>query len=152
MSRGGGRIDPLLFLGNYRADHPEIRYAYGSDHSYGLPNGSGTKYPELTLFRKVRIFRSGTNEKSIRMVRAISIPKFRMIGRIVPEKQGGVDSTPPWTDLLLKIPGQVIALTTLITFAADVKIRSKWVKKNFISFYDEGHRELHNAFYRIKKY
>ena len=25
-------------------------------------------------------------------------------------------------------------------------------EKNFISFYDEGHRDLHNAFYRIKKY
>ena len=29
------------------------------------------------------------------MVRAISIPNFRMIGRIVPEKQGGVKFTPP---------------------------------------------------------
>ena len=36
-----------LFLGNYMADHPEIRYAYGSNHSNGLPIGSGTKYPEL---------------------------------------------------------------------------------------------------------
>ena len=25
-------------------------------------------------------------------------------------------------------------------------------EKNFITFYDEGHRDLHNAFYRIKKY
>ena len=29
------------------------------------------------------------------MVRAISIPNFRMIGRIVPEKQGGGEVHPP---------------------------------------------------------
>ena len=54
-------IPPPLFLRNYTADHPEIRY--GSDHSDGLPIGSGTKYPELFrnynfsgIFRKVRNF------------------------------------------------------------------------------------------------
>ena len=36
-----------LFLGNYTDDHPEIRYAYGSDHPDGLPIGSGIKYPEF---------------------------------------------------------------------------------------------------------
>ena len=44
------------------------------------------------------------------MVRAISIPNFRMIGRLVPEKQGGGPIDPPRTDLLLKIAGQVIGL------------------------------------------
>ena len=64
---GGGSNRPPLFLGNYNsADHPEIRYAYGSDHSDGLPIGSGTKYPEFPekfrnyhfsgIFRKVRNF------------------------------------------------------------------------------------------------
>ena len=46
----------LLFLGNYTADHPKIRYAYGSDHSDGLPIGSGTKYPEFP--GKFRIYKS----------------------------------------------------------------------------------------------
>ena len=65
-----------------------------------LENSWNISIPEC--FRKFRIFCSGTNGKSIRMVRAISIPNFRMIGPLVPEKQG--------TDLLHKIPGQVIGL------------------------------------------
>ena len=52
-----------------------------------------SKIPEF--FRKFWIFCSGTNGKAIRMVRAISIPHFRMIGPFVPEKQWGVDSPPP---------------------------------------------------------
>ena len=43
---GGVQYTPL-FLGNYTPDHPEIRYAYGSDNSDGLPIGFGTKYPEF---------------------------------------------------------------------------------------------------------
>ena len=59
-----------------------------------FPENSGKMLiPEF--FRKFRIFCSGTNGKSIRMVRAISIPNFRMIGRIVPEKQGGAQCAPP---------------------------------------------------------
>ena len=54
-NRGGGENHPL-FLRNYPADHPEIRYIYGSDHSDGLPIGSGAKCPELKTFRKVRNF------------------------------------------------------------------------------------------------
>ena len=52
-NRGRGELPPPppLFLRNYTAIHPEIRYTYGSDHSDGLPIGSGTKYPELQFFR-----------------------------------------------------------------------------------------------------
>ena len=51
-----------------------------------FPENSGKMLiPEF--LRKFRIFCSGTSGKSIRMVRAISIPNFMMIGRIVPEKQ-----------------------------------------------------------------
>ena len=59
------------------------------------PENSGKMViPEF--FRKFRIFCSGTNGKSIRMVRAISIPNFRMIGRIVAEKKrGGGEVHPP---------------------------------------------------------
>ena len=50
-----------------------------------FPENSGKMLiPEF--FRKFRIFCSGTNGKSIRMVRAISIPNFRMIGPVDPEK------------------------------------------------------------------
>ena len=44
---GGGKLYPPYVLGNYATDHSEIRYAYGSDHSDGLPIGSRTKYPEF---------------------------------------------------------------------------------------------------------
>ena len=75
------------------------------------PENSGKMLiPEF--FRKFRIFCSGTNGKSIRMVRAISITNFRMIGRIVPEIQG-FQLDLPRTDFLLKIPGQVIGLRYL---------------------------------------
>ena len=43
---GGGATSPPLFLRNCTADHPEIRHAYGSDPSDGLPIAFGTKYPE----------------------------------------------------------------------------------------------------------
>ena len=59
-----------------------------------FPENSGKMLiPEF--FRKFRIFCSGTNGKSIRMVRAISIPNFRIIGPLVPEKQGGHNVSPP---------------------------------------------------------
>ena len=45
--------------------------------------------------RKFRIFCSGTNWESIRMVLAINIQNFRLIGRIVSEKQGGWIPPPP---------------------------------------------------------
>ena len=77
----GDRIDPPLFLGNNTADHPEIRYAYGSDHSDGLPIGSGTKYPEFPeKFRNYHFpefsGKSGIFEISVRLLININIYAF----------------------------------------------------------------------------
>ena len=47
------------------------------------------------FFRKFRIFCSGTIGKSIKMAQAISIPNFRIIGPLVPEKQGGGHNVSP---------------------------------------------------------